>query len=62
MPYRLGRRPNDPTKPRIKLAAHLTGATPPPLAHWAAVPTWGMLGNDEWGDCTCAADGHLAES
>ncbi len=61
MPYRLGRKPNDPSKPRIKLAAHLTGATPPPSAHWTDVPEWGMLGNADWGDCTCAGDGHLAE-
>lgn len=61
MPYRLGRLPNDPTKPRVRLAAHLTGAVPPPSADWANVPNWGMLANDEWGDCTCAGDGHIAE-
>ena len=61
MPYKLGRKPNDPSKPRVRLAAHLTGAAPPPSAHWTDVPSWGMLANDEWGDCTCAGDGHLAE-
>ena len=62
MSFKLGRTPNDPSKPRIRLAAHLrAGASPPPSATYDAVPTWGMLGNDTWGDCTCAGDGHIAE-
>lgn len=62
MSFKLGRKPNDPSKPRIKLAAHLRGAVaPPPSASWDSVPAWGMLGNDTWGDCTCAGDGHIAE-
>lgn len=27
----------------------------------AAVPTWPMYGNDELGDCTCAAAGHMIQ-
>ena len=62
MTYRLGRLPNDPSKPRVKLAAHLTAAAPPPASvSWEAVPAWGILGNQDWGDCTCAGDGHIAE-
>lgn len=62
MSFKLGRLPNDPSKPRIRLAAHLrAGASPPPSATYDAVPAWGMLGNSEWGDCTCAGDGHIAE-
>jgi hypothetical protein len=59
--YKLGRRPNDPSKPRLRLAHHTTGLTPPPSATWTGVPAWGVLGNDEYGDCTCAGDGHIAE-
>ena len=61
MPYRLGRLPNDPSKPRIKFGAHLRAAAPPSSADWEAVPAWGMLANDRVGDCTCAGDGHIAE-
>lgn len=62
MPLRLGRKPNDPSKPRIKLAAHLNVANPPPdEAMWTSVPDWGMMLNDQLGCCTCAGDGHIAE-
>jgi hypothetical protein len=62
VPYRLGRKPNDPSRPRIRLAAHLNVASPPPdEAMWTGVPDWGVLLNDQLGDCTCAGDGHLAE-
>lgn len=62
MPLKLGRKPNDPSKPRIRLAAHLNVASPPPdEAMWTGVPDWGVLMNDQLGDCTCAGDGHLAE-
>jgi hypothetical protein len=62
VPYKLGRKPNDPSRPRIRLAAHLNVVNPPPdEAMWTGVPDWGMLLNDQLGDCTCAGDGHLAE-
>jgi hypothetical protein len=63
MTYRLGRKPNDPSKPRIRLAAHLNVVNPPPpTVTWDAVPDWGMLGNDQYGDCVFAGNGHLAEA
>jgi len=49
-----GRRPNDPARPRIRLARSLTGAVPdhPAAADWlASLGGWQMLGNDQWGDC-----------
>lgn len=62
MPLKLGRKPNDPTKPRIRLAAHLNVVNPPPNAvSWQGVPDWGILLNDSLGDCTCAGDGHIVE-
>lgn len=61
MSFKLGRKPNDPSKPRIRLAAHLRDSAPPPFVNWEGVPQWGMLLNDQVGDCTCAGDGHIAE-
>jgi hypothetical protein len=62
VPFKLGRLPNDPTRPRVKLAAHLNAVSPPPASvSWTGLPDWGMLGNDQWGDCTCAGDGHIVE-
>lgn len=61
--YKLGRLPNDPTKPRLRLSAHLAKAPAPPQAvKWfSPYMFWGMQGNDEWGDCTCAANAHIVE-
>jgi hypothetical protein len=62
MSYRLGRKPNDPSKPRIKLADHLRIVNPPPASvNWDGVPFWGLLGNDRYGDCVFAGNGHLVE-
>jgi hypothetical protein len=45
----------------VKLAA-LPPA--PPARDWSskAAPAWGMMRNDELGDCTCAAAGHLIQA
>ena len=58
----LGRQPDDRSIPRVKLSL-LPGATltPPASANWSsAVPgsSWGMLGNDQVGDCVAAAAFH----
>lgn len=60
--FRGGRLPADPARPTLKLADYLT-ATPtrPASADWLSqvpVADWGMEGNDQWGDCTCAAVAH----
>lgn len=69
--FRGGRRPNDPTKRRIRLtdfvdvdavAAQLDAGTlpaTPSSVNWdAKVSAFGMLGNDDWGDCDWAAKYH----
>lgn len=64
MPYCLGRLPEDPSKPRLTLAPHLraTVAAPPAAVNWyGRVLNWGVLGNNIWGDCVCAGNGHIIE-
>jgi hypothetical protein len=58
--FHSGRKPNDPSKPRLDLGRHLTGTAPEVADYYSKVPVWGMDGNDQWGDCTCAADCHIA--
>lgn len=58
-----GRLPAQPGRPHLKLGTYLTTALPAPPASsdWLSpVPAtdWGMLGNDQWGDCTCAGVAH----
>ena len=46
----------------LLLASYLTPALPAPPASFdvsTKVTTWGMMDNDQIGDCTCAAAGHL---
>jgi len=63
--YLLGRQPDDPRKPRVRLRA-LPGVTltPPASRDWlSAVPgPWGFLANDRLGDCVAAAAGHHAQA
>lgn len=43
---------------------YLTAALQPPppaVSYSKPVPTWPMMGNDTYGDCTCAAAGHMIE-
>lgn len=61
--FRGGRLSDDPDRPHLKLSRVLTSelAAPPASADWlSAVPgdAWGMLGNDQVGDCTVAALAH----
>lgn len=64
--FRGGRLPNDPAKPRLKLAHFLTGAAlaqPPAQVNWdAAVRSWPMYANDTWGDCVFAMIGHAVQA
>jgi hypothetical protein len=64
--YRTGRKPNDPTRRRIRLTADLVPAlNPPATVDWyTKVPasTWGMDGNDALGDCTCAEIDHAVKT
>ena len=46
----------------LLLASYVTTALPVPPASFdltSKVKTWGMMDNDQIGDCTCAAAGHL---
>lgn len=59
---RYGRLPNDPTRPRIRLARSLTGILPDyPAAddNLAALDRWQMLGNDSLGDCVAVTWANL---
>lgn len=65
MPLRLGRLPNDPAKPRVRLAAAPAAFEPPEAVDlYTAVPadTWGMDGNDAAGDCTLAEVDHTTKA
>lgn len=47
------------------MATYLTALpSAPPMRHWSAKvdPHWGMMLNDQLGDCTCAAAAHLIQS
>jgi len=60
--FRSGRLPAQPARPHLAAAAFLAAQPAPPASSdWLTpVPAanWGMLGNDQWGDCTCAGVGH----
>jgi hypothetical protein len=62
--FRLGKKPPRLDKRTLKFGKYLTAALPSPPAtvtYYTAVSTWPMMGNDTYGDCTCAAAGHLVE-
>lgn len=60
-PFRGGKLPAQPARPHLRLTAVLaTLAAPPASCDWQSDSiTWPMYGNDQWGDCTCAAVGHI---
>ncbi len=59
---KLGKKPAAPDSRDLMLAHYLDLAALPPIppvfGHQAAVPVWGMLGNDQWGDCVWAGAAH----
>lgn len=62
--FRGGRLPSRPDQPHLRLGPllHPRLPDPPASADWLTpVPkaAWGMLGNDQVGDCTCAGVGHM---
>lgn len=62
MDLKFGRRPNDPLRPRIRLARSLTGVVPahPAAADYLArLGGWLMLGNDTEGDCVAVTWANL---
>lgn len=60
---KLGKKPARPEAVSLKLATYQTGTLPTPPANFGwdnliAPDGWGMLGNDEWGDCAIAGSLH----
>jgi hypothetical protein len=73
-PVRLGKQAPKIDKRTLQMARYLidpktgkkvTVAKLPPLkgsvVRSQLVPSWGMMGNDQYGDCTCAAVGHAEQ-
>ncbi len=59
--YKLGKKPVRLDPRTLKMAKYLPKALPPLPAKfscWARVSDWGMMLNDNIGDCTCASAGH----
>lgn len=55
---KLGRYPNDPTQPRVKLTP-VGAITPPASADWSkTIANWGVLLNDKLGCCVAAGALH----
>jgi hypothetical protein len=61
MNFKLGKKPVRHDPRTFKLARYLGALPPIPAAiDWTGkVPLWGMMMNDQVGDCTCASAGHL---
>ena len=48
----------------LQFGKYLTAELPPApatVSYAKPVPDWPMMGNDTYGDCTCAAAGHMIE-
>jgi TPR repeat protein len=56
-----GKLPAQPARPHLKLSGAMRKlAAPPAMSDWQAdTIQWPMYANDEIGDCTCAAVGHM---
>lgn len=63
VPGKLGKRPARSDPRTLRLAKYTTKVpTPPPDCNWGGTITdWGVMGNDELGDCTIAAVGHAIQ-
>jgi hypothetical protein len=65
MPLRLGKDPAVTDSRTLQFARYLRPALPPPpssVDYGKAVSVWPMYDNDKWGDCTCAAAGHMIQN
>ena len=61
---KLGKKPPKFDSRTLLFAKYLTeGLAPPPTAvnYAKAVKSWPVYGNDKYGDCTCAAAGHMIQ-
>ena len=62
--YKLGKQRPQIDSRTLQFGAYLTKALPaPPVSvdFTKPVKQWPMMGNDNYGDCTCAAAGHMIE-
>lgn len=59
---RLGRLPNDPEKPRLRLVMEKgVLPLPPSIQDWSSLPfDWGVAVNDKLGCCTVSSAAHMA--
>ncbi len=63
--FRFGKKPAVHDHRTLSFGAYLTPALPPPPAevdHYSKVDSWPVYKNDVWGDCTCAAAGHMVQN
>lgn len=62
--YKLGKQRPKIDSRTLQFGAYLTKELPPPppsVDYTKPVADWPMMGNDTFGDCTCAAAGHMIE-
>jgi hypothetical protein len=65
MTLKLGRKPAVFDPRTLRFGAYATAQLPPPPAskdYGAKVKSWPMYDNDKYGDCTCAAAGHMIQN
>lgn len=61
MQFKLGKTPAREDAVKLKLSSYLLSAavkTPATAGHYSLEQTWGMLGNDKYGDCVLAGGDH----
>ncbi|HVR63383.1 MAG TPA: hypothetical protein VMU50_15890 [Polyangia bacterium] len=61
---KLGKKPAHHDPRTLQMANYLTLPAIPPACDWTgkAASSWGMMLNDQLGDCTCAAAAHLIQA
>jgi len=63
--YKLGKRPPILDSRTLRFGNYLTPAlpaSPNSVTYYQKVPQWPMYYNDKYGDCTCAAAGHMIQN
>lgn len=63
--YKLGKQPPVFDDRTLRFSSYLTPALPAPpdsVNYYQKVPAWPMYYNDQYGDCTCAAAGHMIQN
>ena len=63
--YKLGKHPPVVDDRTLRFSDYVTAALPTPpesVTYYQKVPAWPMYYNDQYGDCTCAAAGHMIQN